>query len=315
MHTAATFLQPVSYVTDAVDADVNDNGGGEALYKCSKSLADELRSVASDVHETYTLSFGEHAKNYTYSLKSGTHPIPEANHAKTEDCVSLSNKYNATEDEISPPTSCEESAAGDGNGASLGREETQGIETLETLGGIPTQDSPVTDKGEYIPHSLSIIPEQNKETSDSSQDQQDFITAPDSVAEQGGSTIETSLSMLSSQKNDLSVEYSYESVSQRSARRTVQVSRCKTPEVPKHMAKMMGCKASLIPKPQSHTARIQTQSKRLKEIYTQSLYTETNETAMQARADVNMANIQTSPMMFQSKVNLSSKQRNPLPCT
>ena len=273
----------------------------------TKALVHELKLSEAETQKTYTISSASSRSvhNHTYTIDP-----PSLENQINEEKSAVKNHINATEDEISPPTSCEvRAAAGDGIGApaaNIGQtslmdhimDEACALAELpmqETLSAIEEQDE---DNSGVLDQKTPEFPKTSEDSSspDSSLGTgTGFITAPDDHQD-----TETSPSVSTSHNDTVSVEYS-KTESQRSAQRTVRVSKNKASELPMQMALMMGCKTSLIPRPKSHSARIQTHYKRVKEICTQSLYKETNETAMLARTETHMADSQTSPQLFRSK--------------
>lgn len=207
----------------------------------------------------------------------------------------------ATEDEISPPTSFEARAAcGDGVATPSSKHLEQEIDEACNKTDIQSTEQHTSNIVQQDDENSGILdqqePQYDKAGNDTCSDSSlgtGFMTAPVDALETAGDPSEM-------ENNSVSVEYT-KSENPRSPAKTVRVSRLTANEQTLQMALMMGCETSLLPKTKTHTARIQTRCKRLKEICTQSLYTETNETAMLARTDVNMAVAQTSPQLYQSE--------------
>ena len=83
-----------------------------------------------------------------------------------------------------------------------------------------------------------------------------------------------------------------------SSRPVVQLSKCKSPGMQRHMARMMGCKPSLIPVRTGRSSRIQVVPK-VAEASTQCFVSKLNDSSMQTPAtNVVASSMQTSPSLF-----------------
>lgn len=262
------------------------------VSKFNQLVVDEHQS--SDGHNRYALTLGILMNSHNYSLDGGAQQTPTDVDCTAEFDVTTKQCSSLLTEDASLPTSCEGQAAGDGKMC----QQTSAKDNLSSN----KENSLLLEKPENKHHEMLFesVPEAQspQHATDSIQ-----IRHPENIAAAPDVTQDTETNTeISPSSNNCShsVEYNLSS-DQPLAHRTIQVSRCKARELPVHMARLMGCKASFIQRPKSHTAKIQTRPKNVKETHTQSLCVSRNDTAMQVAPDTLITDIQTSPIPYQSE--------------